>query len=213
MVSGGRAAARRGEDDFIIVALGGNLAAGEAQLRGRLEAALAALPELGLQAVRCSRFWRSAAWPDPAQPAFLNAVALVDTALDALRTLEALHRVEALFGRVRDRPNAPRTLDLDLIAFGREVSAGALVLPHPRAAERLFVMGPLAELAPDWRHPVTSERAADLAACATVGCDATPTPNEPWRLQRRPRHHPAGVLLPRCAGKENKTRSPALHTQ
>ena len=174
---------RRRWDESIIVALGGNLAGGEDELRETLEAAFAALPAEGIQVVRCSRFWRSAAWPDPSDPAFLNAVALVETPLNPVQTMAALHRVEALFGRTRGRLNAPRTLDLDLIAFGRTVCAGPLVLPHPRAAERAFVMGPLAELAPDWRHPVTGERAADLALSAPIGRDAAPLPPDPSRLQ------------------------------
>ncbi|MFX8681007.1 2-amino-4-hydroxy-6-hydroxymethyldihydropteridine diphosphokinase, partial [Acinetobacter baumannii] len=70
--------------------------------------------------------------------------------------------------------NAPRTLDLDLIAHGRLVSPAPPLLPHPRAAERRFVMGPLAEILPDWRHPVCGETAAALAARATVGADAKP---------------------------------------
>jgi 2-amino-4-hydroxy-6-hydroxymethyldihydropteridine diphosphokinase len=83
--------------------------------------------------------------------------------------------VEAEFGRHRGARNAPRTLDLDLIAFGRRVvEAPGLTLPHPRAHERRFVMGPLAEIAPAWRHPVTGRTAADLAAAATVGRDAAP---------------------------------------
>ena len=66
--------------------------------------------------------------------------------------------------------------DLDLIAFGRLVSDEAgLNLPHPRAADRRFVMGPLAEVLPDWRHPVRGERAGELAAVARVGRDASPS--------------------------------------
>ena len=183
MVSGqraeGRGAARRTLDESIIVGLGGNLAAGEADLQRTLADALEALPDVGLQVLRRSRFWRSAAWPDPSKPPFMNAVALVETALDPARTLAALHEVERRFGRVRGLPNAARSLDLDLIAYGRRVCAGDLVLPHPRAGVRLFVMGPLAELAPDWRHPVTGERAADLAGRASVGLDAAPLPDGP----------------------------------
>ena len=79
------------------------------------------------------------------------------------------------FGRGRAGPNAPRTLDLDLIAYGRQViEAPGLILPHPRAAERRFVMGPLAEIAPGWRHPLLNRTAAELAASATVGVDAAP---------------------------------------
>ena len=71
--------------------------------------------------------------------------------------------------------NAPRTLDLDLIAWGRLcLNARHLTLPHPRAAERRFVMGPLAEIAPFWIHPVLGRTALDLAAEAIVGIDAAP---------------------------------------
>ena len=72
--------------------------------------------------------------------------------------------------------NAPRTLDLDLIAYGRlqQPANPASRCPHPRAHERLFVMGPLAEIAPDWAHPVLGSTAAELAATATVGRDASP---------------------------------------
>ena len=105
-----------------------------------------------------------------------NGVAIVATDLSPVRTLAALHAIEARFGRARGEANAPRTLDLDLIAHGRTVLNGALVTPHPRAHERLFVMGPLAELAPAWVHPVLGETAQGLAAAAAIGPHAhTPT--------------------------------------
>jgi 2-amino-4-hydroxy-6-hydroxymethyldihydropteridine diphosphokinase len=89
--------------------------------------------------------------------------------------LAALMAVEAGFNRRRGMRNAPRTLDLDLIAHGRKViDTPALTLPHPRAHERLFVMGPLTQIAPAWRHPVLGRTAAELAARATVGRDAEP---------------------------------------
>jgi 2-amino-4-hydroxy-6-hydroxymethyldihydropteridine diphosphokinase len=159
----------------VIVALGSNLAGEFGSTKALLEAALAALDEAGLRVTRRSRWWRSAAWPDPAEPAYLNGVALVDTGLDLRKTLSALHAIEAAFGRARHVANAARTLDLDLIAYGREVvDDGAVAVPHPRAAARLFVMGPLAELAPDWRHPVLGATAAELAGLASVGVDAAP---------------------------------------
>ena len=78
------------------------------------------------------------------------------------------------FGRQRGVANAPRTLDLDLIAYGRTAGdLDGLILPHPRAAERLFVMGPLAEIAPEWAHPAGGAAGA-LAMAASVGKDATP---------------------------------------
>ncbi len=179
MASGTGAVERRALDESIILAFGGNLAAGEGGLRRTLSEASNALSSVGVQVARRSRFWRSAAWPDPSLPAFLNAVAMVKTELDPVHLLAALHEVERRFGRVRTSPNAPRTLDLDLIAYGRTVRTESPMLPHPRAAERLFVMGPLAELGPDWRHPLTGERAADLAGRASVGRDATPLLDDP----------------------------------
>jgi 2-amino-4-hydroxy-6-hydroxymethyldihydropteridine diphosphokinase len=89
--------------------------------------------------------------------------------------LDALMRVEEALGRRRSEPNAARTVDLDLIAYGRRVQHEAgLTLPHPRAADRRFVMGPLADIAPGWRHPVLGKTAAELAETARVGADAAP---------------------------------------
>lgn len=162
-------------DEAMVVALGSNLAFAGAQPREILEAALTCFPEEGLVVVKRSRWWRSAAWPDPTAPGFLNGVVLVRTGLDPHAVLAALLRVERRFGRDRSAPNAPRTLDLDLIACGRTIlDAPGLTLPHPRAAERRFVMGPLAEIAPDWRHPILAVSAAALADTASVGGDATP---------------------------------------
>jgi 2-amino-4-hydroxy-6-hydroxymethyldihydropteridine diphosphokinase len=162
-------------DAATVVALGSNLAFEGAPPADVLEAALVRFPEHGLDIVKRSGWWRSAAWPDASAPAFLNGVALVRTALGPHEVLDALLRIERGFGRDRTIPNAPRTLDLDLIAHGRTVmDEPGLVLPHPRAAERRFVMGPLAEIAPGWRHPVSGEAAEELAAEAVVGADARP---------------------------------------
>ncbi|HYF23234.1 MAG TPA: 2-amino-4-hydroxy-6-hydroxymethyldihydropteridine diphosphokinase [Caulobacteraceae bacterium] len=159
----------------MVVALGANLPGAHPSLEAALEAALALFGPEGLRVVARSRWWRSAAWPDPAAPAYRNGVALVETALDPRATLAVLRRIERAFGRERGEANAPRTLDLDLIAHGGVVTAEpGLILPHPRAAERLFVMGPLAEIAPGWRHPASGLGAAELARTATTGRDAAP---------------------------------------
>ena len=165
-------------DESVVIALGSNLAGPYASCEALLEAALAQFPRYGLAIVAHSGWWRSAAWPDASAPGFINGVALVETTLAAHETLEALHALERAFGRERHVTNAARTLDLDLIAFKRlVVDEPGLRLPHPRAHERLFVMGPLAEIASDWTHPVLGERAAALAVKASVGADAaSPTP-------------------------------------
>jgi len=162
-------------DAAVVVALGGNLAGAFASPEDLLEAALARLPEAGLHVLDRSGWWRSAAWPDPEAPEYRNGIALVEAREGPEATLLALLRLEAAFGRRRSERNAPRTLDLDLIAYGRLIAdRPGIRLPHPRAHERLFVMGPLAEIAPAWRHPLDGRTAAELAAAATVGVDARP---------------------------------------
>ena len=140
-----------------------------------LEAALARFPSVGLKILKRSGWWRSAAWPDPNAPEYRNGVALVEANAGPEAVLAALLALETTMGRERAQRNAPRTLDLDLIAHGRETrDAPRLVLPHPRAHERLSGRGPLAEIAPGWKHPVLGRTAEELAAAATVGLDATP---------------------------------------
>lgn len=162
-------------EDAVLIALGSNLSGGFDSSKALLEAAVARLSAAGLRVVKRSAWWRSAAWPDPTAPDYLNGLAIVETGLGPAEVMAALSRIEREFGRERGERNAARTLDLDLIAHGRSVLEGPdLILPHPRAAERLFVMGPLAQIAPAWRHPVLGETAAGLAATARVGGDATP---------------------------------------
>jgi 2-amino-4-hydroxy-6-hydroxymethyldihydropteridine diphosphokinase len=162
-------------DEAVVIALGSNLPGRFDSCEALLEGALETLSDVGLRVIARSGWWRSAAWPDPADPPFFNGVALVETKLDAESTLALLHDIEDAFDRQRSAANAPRTLDLDLVAFGRRVSEGPeAATPHPRAHERLFVMGPLAQVAPDWRHPVLGKTAAALASEATVGADAQP---------------------------------------
>ena len=161
-------------DAAVIVALGCNDKGAWRDCREAMEAALARFRSEGIDVVVRSSWWRSRAWPDPDDPPFLNGVVIVRTRHDPHALMAALGRIEEAFGRRRDARNAPRTLDLDLIAYGRlSGDLDGLILPHPRAAERKFVMGPLAEIAPGWKHP-GGETADDLARAAPVGPDAAP---------------------------------------
>ncbi len=162
-------------DEAVIVALGSNLAGGYGSSEALLNAALARFEAAGLPVIRRSSWWLSAAWPDPGEPEYRNGVAIVEAAMGPEAVLEALFNLESAFERRRSGVNAPRTLDLDLIAHGRRVVRRPdLTLPHPRAHQRLFVMGPLAQIAPDWRHPTLGRTARELAASATAGLDAKP---------------------------------------
>jgi 2-amino-4-hydroxy-6-hydroxymethyldihydropteridine diphosphokinase len=129
------------------IALGANLKRPLDQVRAGVEE-LAMLPDTRLAAV--SSLYRNAAVGYLDQPEFVNAVACIETALSPRALLAALLEIERRFGRVRDFPNAPRTLDLDIALYGAcEVSEPGLTIPHPRLHERAFVVVPLAEIAPD----------------------------------------------------------------
>ena len=131
------------------VGIGSNLADPVRQVSAALRE-LDVLPHTRL--VKQSSLYRSAPVGHDEQPDFVNAVAQLETALPAERLLAELHEIEARHGRTRSFPNAPRTLDLDLLLYGDAVLAlSALTVPHPRMHERAFVLKPLLEIAPQLR--------------------------------------------------------------
>jgi 2-amino-4-hydroxy-6-hydroxymethyldihydropteridine diphosphokinase len=158
------------------VGLGANLGDRRATLEAALDA-LRTLPRTRL--VARSRPWASAP-VGAVGPDYLNAVARLDTSLDARTLLARLQAIEARFGRERPFPNAPRTLDLDLLLFGdaaialpADADGPALVVPHPRLHERAFVLRPMAEVDADVAIPGRGTVRQCLPRVADQRC-------EPW---------------------------------
>jgi len=156
----------------ILIGLGANLASPAGPPAVTLAAAIDRLAGVEIITLQRSRWFVSAPVPASDQPWFVNGVIAVATALEPAALLAQMRRIEAEFGRVRGAANAARTLDLDLLAYGDRVeslspgwapgSPGGLILPHPRLAERAFVLLPLADIAPSWHHPVTGRSRAEL---------------------------------------------------
>jgi len=168
---------------MIVIAIGANLPGPAGSALQNCEAALAALGAAGVKVQQRSRWYRSPPWPPSghgeAQPWYVNGVALVETAQDPVQLLATLHAIEARFGRVRSPAtvNAARPLDLDLIDYeGAVREAEPPVLPHPRAEQRAFVLRPLAEIAPNWRHPKSGRSVKDLLAALPADAVAEPLP-------------------------------------
>ena len=166
-----------------ILALGGNLPSEEGSPAETLRAALQKLDGNGIQLIRTSRFFATPCFPAGAGPDYINAAAVVESALGAQDILQRLHAIELEFGRERVQRWGMRTLDIDLIAGGDLVlpdleAYGAwrdldletqmkstpdrLILPHPRMHERAFVLVPVHDVAPDWIHPVLKKSVAQM---------------------------------------------------
>lgn len=171
----------------IFIGIGANLSSARfGAPPGSFAAALGLLGGHGVAICQVSRWYRSAPLPPSDQPHYINGVIEARSSLSPRRVLEACHQVERDFGRVRGEKNAARCLDLDLLAYGARVIEavadasdgdcdgdcdGQTVLPHPRIADRAFVLVPWAELAPEWRHPVSGRSVGDMLAALAPAQD------------------------------------------
>ena len=154
-----------------LVGLGANLGEPERAFRTALER-LAREP--GLASLRVSGLYRTAPWGKTDQPPFLNAVAAFSAEGSPEDLWALLRREEVRAGRIRGERWGPRPLDLDLLAWGGEIVRRAgLAIPHPRLAERSFVLQPMIEVAPGWRHPRLGKTARELLAELEARGEAT----------------------------------------
>jgi 2-amino-4-hydroxy-6-hydroxymethyldihydropteridine diphosphokinase len=167
---------------MILIAVGANLPGPAGPPMQNCEAALQALAKDGVRVVAHSRWYRTPPWPVSDQPWYVNAVVAVATALDPPALLALMHDIEARFGRQRmaGSVNAARPLDLDLIDYEGLIREGPPpVLPHPRLEGRAFVLRPLSDIAPNWRHPKTGRSLKDLLAELPADAIAEPVGDGP----------------------------------
>ena len=168
---------------MIFIGIGGNLPSDQSGSTMRtLKKTLQFIDSNLCRVVRYSPLYRSAPVPITDEPDYLNAVAESETLLNATELLANLHDVEKKFGRVRSVKNASRTVDLDLLVYHNQVieidGESGLRVPHPRLAERAFVLLPFFDLEPDWVHPISKQTISNLIRnlpaeqrCERVACD------------------------------------------
>ncbi len=172
-----------GQFQPVLLAMGANLASVAGVPEVTIKESLRELSEAGIEVLEVSKLYRTPAFPTGSGPDFVNAAVLCRTKMSPTEIIQNLHRIEEKFGRERKDRWSARTIDIDLLAVGvlvcpdiethkiwrslslteqqKQVPDG-LILPHPRMQERAFVLRPLADVAPDWQHPILGQTVLEM---------------------------------------------------
>ncbi len=155
---------------MIIIGFGANIPGEFGSPEKTLQAAVNALGEIeDIEVLDASSVWHSAPVPVSDQPWYANAVCTIETYILPAELLKILKEIEKKFGRTQQERNAPRVLDLDIIAYEKIITMKSPIIPHPRMHERAFVLYPLQEIAPDWTHPALEIPLEELIASLPEG--------------------------------------------
>ena len=152
------------KNDNLIIAIGGNISNVEGEHPTKLcDSAIDLLKDFKIFVNRQSNWYISDPLPISSQPKYFNKVITAKSSLNELEILNILHSIEKKFGRIRKKVNEPRMIDLDLIdCFGLILNKKNIILPHPRAHLRRFVMEPLLEINPNWHHPIYNIKVSEI---------------------------------------------------
>ena len=144
------------QNQNVIISIGGNIKSKDGSHPIQVaEKAINCFKDYSITVIKRSKWYESDPIPKSDQPKFFNCIIFANTFLKALDVLNSLHKIENLFGRERKLVNEPRVIDLDLIDYSNKIFRNKeIIIPHPRAHQRRFVMEPLAELDKNWIHPI-----------------------------------------------------------
>ncbi len=160
----------------IFIALGSNLPSNVGPSSETCLAAVREIEKHEIAILKVSRWYESSPVPASDQPNYVNGVVSVETDHSPAQLLKIVLKIEQKFGRVRSEKNAPRTLDLDVLAYHARIESGPPEVPHPRLHERAFVLRPLQDVAPGWRHPETGKSVEELILALEAPDSAVPLP-------------------------------------
>ncbi len=138
---------------MVYIGIGSNLG----NRKKNIENAKYLLQLSGIDILRSSGYYETLSWPDPTKPKFFNIVIQSSTTISPLKLINIFKKIEKKLGRLKSYKNSPRTCDIDIIAYRKKTLFKNIIIPHKRMTKRNFVLIPLFEINPKWRHPKTKK--------------------------------------------------------